>query len=462
MIADSPHRTVSSSRTISEPAPAPAAAGAQAADPVTTGQVLRLWWPLAASWLLMGVETPLFAAVVVRMPIGETSLAAYGSLVLPVALVIEAPIMMLLAASTALVRDRASYAKLYRFTMAAGAALTVAHAAVAFTPLFDPLARDVFNLPPQLVEPARSGLRLMTLWTWAIAHRRFQQGVLIRYGRSRVVGVGTAVRLVAFAGTLVGGALLTDFAGIAVGTVAVSAGVLVEALFVALAVRPVVRALPEHSGGEPLTRASFLRFYVPLATTPLLTLLIQPLGAAAMTRMPMALPSLTAWPAVWGLLFLLRSIGFAFNEVVVTLLGRPGAVSALRTFARRLALATSGILVVFVATPLAPLWFGDVTGLSEPLTALASSALAVGVLMPAYGAIQNLYQGALVHGGRTRGITEAVALYLVVATLVLVLGVLWSGLPAIHYALGAFTVGGVLQTAWLRWRARPVLARLAD
>ena len=44
-----------------------------------------------------------------------------------------------------------------------------------------------------------------------------------------------------------------------------------------------------------------------------MTLVIQPIGAAAMSRMPDALPSLACWPAVYGLVFLLRSLGFAFN-----------------------------------------------------------------------------------------------------------------------------------------------------
>src|SRR5687768_7313663 len=105
--------------------------------PLDARRIVRLWWPLAASWLLMGVELPLVAAVMSRLDDPKVQLAAYGSVVFPVALVVEAPIIMLLAASTALCTDRHSYLEVRRFMLRAGALLTALHAAVAFTPLYD-------------------------------------------------------------------------------------------------------------------------------------------------------------------------------------------------------------------------------------------------------------------------------------------------------------------------------------
>src|SRR5262245_45760084 len=114
----------------------------------------------------MGVELPLFTACVARMPSPEVNLAAYGSLVFPIALVIEAPIMMLLAAATALAADEETWGRVRRFMHKASACLTAVHVAVAFTPLFDVLARRVFDVPPEVVEPARLGLRILVPWTW--------------------------------------------------------------------------------------------------------------------------------------------------------------------------------------------------------------------------------------------------------------------------------------------------------
>src|SRR6186713_499562 len=104
---------------------------------LTVRDVQRTWLPLAASWLLMGFELPLVSAVLARLAEPRIHLAAYGGVVFPLALLIEAPIIMLLAASTALARDRASYAVGRRFMLVAGLGLTGLHALVAFTPLFD-------------------------------------------------------------------------------------------------------------------------------------------------------------------------------------------------------------------------------------------------------------------------------------------------------------------------------------
>lgn len=432
--------------------------------PLDQKRILRLWWPLAASWLLMGCELLLFTAFVGRMEAPKANLAAFSSIVFPVSLVVEAPIIMLLAASTALCTDWESYRKVRRFMNWAGVGLTVAHIGIAFTPLFDLLARDLIGVPEEVIEPARIGLRIMTPWSYAIAYRRFQQGVLIRFERSRAVVYGTAVRLLANLVVLVPGYLIGTAPGIVVGTSAIAVGVTAEAVFAGWCVRPVLRERVRTAKvqAESLTRSAFLRFYIPLAMTPLLTLLIQPLGAWAMSNLPASIDSLAAWPGVHGLVFLTRSVGFAYNEVVVTLLGLTGAVPALRAFAFRLGATTTAILVLMAATPLGLIWFETVSGLPSDLARISAAAIAFAVLMPAYQALQSWYQGVLVHARSTRGITEAVALYLVVSATGLTLGVMTDPCTGIYYAICIFTLGGVLQTSWLAWSARPHLARLSE
>ena len=411
----------------------------------------------------MGAELPMFTAFVARMADPDVHLAAYGSVVFPISLVVEGPVIMLLAASTALSTDWASYCKVRRYMWVMAGVLTLVHAAIAFTPLYDWVARDLIGAPDEVIEPGRIGLRIMTPWTGAIAYRRFQQGVLIRAEQSRTVMAGTMMRLLVLTAVLAIGYALELGAGIVIGATAVATAVTVEAFFVAWVVRPVIeeRVKPAPPREDPITRGSFLRFYVPLAMTPLLTLLIQPAGAAAMSRMPFALESLAAWPAVHGLVFLTRSAGFAYNEVVVALLGEAGAAAALRRFAGILAGCTMIVLLLLAGTPLSEVWFGSVSGLSENLVAICSTALLFAVLMPGYQAFQSWYQGVLVHRHRTRGITEAVALYLVVSLVGLTLAVNFGEARGIYLALCAFTAGGLTQTAWLSWRCRRPLREMS-
>ena len=98
----------------------------QTADPgragdLTLRQVWLTWWPLAASWILMGLELPIVSAIMARLADPKISLAAYGGIVFPLSMIVEAPIIMLLSASTALCKDRQSYQLLRRFMIRIGA-----------------------------------------------------------------------------------------------------------------------------------------------------------------------------------------------------------------------------------------------------------------------------------------------------------------------------------------------------
>lgn len=425
-------------------------------------QVFKTWWPLAASWLLMGAELPALSAVVARLADPEINLAAYGGVVFPLALIIESPVIMLLAASTALSKDWASYQKLRRFMMSSGLVLTVFHILVAFTPLYYFVVQGILGAPEEIVEPARLGLMIMTPWTFAIAYRRFNQGVLIRFGYSRSVGVGTVVRLMTDVSVLLAGYLIGGIPGIVVGSSAVAAGVVMEAVYVGFAVQPVLR---NHLKTSPpietsLTLPVFLNFYIPLALTSLLLLVAQPMGSAAMARMPQALSSLAVWPVVGGLVFMLRGLGMAYNEVVVALLDRPKSAYNLRRFAYWLAgLTTLGLLLI-AATPLARLWFEDVSALTPELSGLARQAIWLGILLPALTVFQSWFQGAIVHGRITRGVSEAVVVFLVVTGTVLVSGVIWNRVPGIYVGMLAFTLGTLTQNIWLWYRSRPALMKI--
>ncbi len=429
---------------------------------LTYRRILSTWWPLAASWLMMGFELPAVSAVMARLVHPEVSLAAYGGVVFPLALLVEAPIIMLLAASVALARDFESYRWLRRFMAWSAAGLTLIHLAIALTPLYGLVAGRLIGVPPAVLGPARVGLIIMTPWTGSIAYRRFHQGVLIRFGRSRTVGVGTAVRLGTNFSVLAAGYLVGHVSGIVIGTVAVAVGVVSEASFIGWAVRPVLRGPLRHAppAAEPLRLPPFLRFYGPLALTPLLTLTALPLLSAAVSRLPEALASLAVWPVINGITFGLRALGLAYNEVAVALVEEPRSARPLFRFSLVLAGALTLILALVAATPFGWFWFHTVSGLSVRLSRLAVSAIWIPLLIPGLTALQSWYQGALVHARRTRGITESVAVYLAAAVLILAAAVKWSPVTGIYVGLAAMMVGNVLQTVWLRIRAGSVLAGL--
>ena len=73
--------------------------------PVSQRELARFWWPLMATWLMMAVEGPFLAALIARLPDPKPNLAAYG-VAFAFAIILEAPVIMMLSAATALVTDR--------------------------------------------------------------------------------------------------------------------------------------------------------------------------------------------------------------------------------------------------------------------------------------------------------------------------------------------------------------------
>lgn len=442
------------SRPVSAP-PSKTSAG------LSLSTVASTWWPLAASWLLMGVEMPIVAAVLGRLPQSEFQLAAFGGIVFPVALLIESPVIMLLAASVRLSDSPKNFRFLQRFSRILGISLTAVHGLVAFTPLFDVLVVPLLDPPVEIIESARLSFQCMLPFTWAVAERRFHQGLLIRFGRQRQVGIGTVLRLVSMVTTIL---LLAWFSkrlgieGAALGALAISVGVVAEAIFARSMARRVERGpLAALSGeGLPLNLRRTMHFYVPLALTAMMTLAAQPIGSAGMNRMPEALASLAIWPALGGLSFFLRSTGIAFNEVVIRHAPDPGSLAPLRRFAFLAGVLFSLATILFATSPGAQLWYLSIEGLSPELLDLAQRATWAIVPLPILTFMASYWQGLLVDQRRTRAVSEGVGIGLGVTSVVLVVLASTDWTTGAVGASLALTLGAAAQCGWLWHRARPI------
>lgn len=430
----------------------------QSPNRLPTARILRTWWPLAGSWLLMTTELPLISAVIARLVEPEINLAAWG-IIFAVSTIVQSPSTMLLAASTALSTDWESYRRLRRYMLITVTILTGLHILIAFSPLYFVVMERVLGVPPEIVTPARLGLMIMTPWTAGTAFRRFQQGVLIRFDHSRTVIWGSLIRVAADGALLLLGYLWGGLSGVVVGAAAIITGVISEAVYAGWRVRPVLRdqLKPAVPTGSILTFGAFLNFYLPLAVMVLLLMAVQPMVSAGLSRMPRPLDSLAVWPVVFGLLLMWQSAGISYNEAVIALLDQPHAVPGLRRFTTLLVIITTALLLVMTITPLAALWFKYVAGLSPALVELAQKALWLGLLLPGLRVLQSWYQGAITYSRHTRGITEAVVIFLLISSAVLWGGVWWGQMAGLYVGLIALTAGLVAQALWLAYRARPVL-----
>lgn len=426
--------------------------------------VLRFWLPLAASWLLMTAEMPIVNAIVARMPEAKLQLAALG-VAFSLALAVESPIVSLLTAGNALARDRASFRLLRRFTLGLSAVLTAAMLLLSLTPLFDLIVLRLIGAPAEIVALVRRVLWTLTLWPAAIAYRRFHQGVMIRYGYTRQLSYGTAVRLFTSGGIVMGGLAWGGLDSATLGGLALGAAVIAEAIYIHYLSRPAVRKVEmtnTPAGEPPLKPRALLQFYSPLALTSLIMLSTAPLINFGLVRSSYPVESLAAWSVVSGQLLVVRSFGFSLQEVVVALLDGPAAMKMLWRFAVILAVGSLALLLTIAFTLLAPWWQQRIVGLSEELTAFAIPALRLAVLLPVLATLQSCLRGIVVVGKATGAIAQATVVNLAVLMTVLLVGAEGGWLPGASVAAIALTASQLAESIWL-WRgARPAQRRIRE
>jgi hypothetical protein len=430
------------------------------ADPsqsVTMGRIFRLWSPLALSWLCMAIELPLITAVIGRMADFKVQMAAVSSIAFPLALLIEGPVIMLLSASTALCRDRQSFQQVRRYALIMGVALSGLHALVCLPALYGPITDSWLAAQPDVAAAAFPALLALIPWTVAIAYRRFHQGRLIRAEKGAGVTQGTLIRL--FTDCVVLALCYSyDVPGALTAGLALSAGVTAEAFFIGWVVQPCIAALPDSkdTGRAPLQLSGFIRFYAPLALTPILGFLALPLGSAAMNRMPNSLDSLAVWQALHGIVFIPRSMALAYNEVVIRLCEIPGSVPRLMRFTRLLGFANTALLAIFALSPWGQTLFRVLFDMPPTLAALGAAGLLLSLPQPGLLAGQALHLGLLVGNGRTRAVTISMGIFLLVAGVCLHLSVKHATHHGLLYVAGSFTLATIVQVYYLAWRSIPL------
>lgn len=421
-------------------------------SPLTAGRIARFWAPLAATWLMMAAEGPFVAALIARLPEPKLNLAAWG-VAIAFAMLIEAPVIMMMSAATALVRDRQSLGALRRFAYALNGAVTAVMLVLLVPPVFSFVAGRLVGLPEDVTRLAHRATALLLPWPAAIGYRRFYQGVLIRRGQTRRVAFGTVTRLAGMAATGLAVYAVGTWPGVAVGALALSAGVVLEAaatrLWAARAVREVAASEPAP-GSQELGSATIARFYLPLALTSVLAIGVHPLVTFLVAHSRMALESLAVLPVVTGFAFVFRSAGLAFQETCIALLGDDrGGRKPLASFGTLLAVASAGALALVAFTLASRLWLEGVAGLRPELASFAIVPLRLLAVLPALEVLVSFQRALLVHARCTPPITWATAIEVTGIALLIWVATTWLDLVGAMAATAAIVLGRLAATAVL-------------
>lgn len=418
---------------------------------LTQKAILAFWIPLAATWLMMSFEGPYLSALIARLAEPKYNLAAYG-IAFSLALIIEAPVIMMMSASTALVKDYQSFKQLRKFNYILSVTLTAEMVVLIIPPIFYFITDDLIGLPREVSYLTHLAVMILIPWPGAIGYRRFYQGILIRNNLTSLVAYGTILRLISMSITAFILYKFTDVPGVVVGASALSTAVICEAIASKIMVRKFLVKLKLQlvESQSTLTMKEIIRFYYPLALTSLLTLGIQPFVTFFIGQSRMPLESFAVMPVVTSFVFIFRGLGLSYQEVVVALIGdNMDGFIQLKRFAIKLAVFVAGTLMLIAFTPLAEIWFRDISGLSESLTEFAKLPLMIMSFFPAFTVLISFQRAVLVKANETKQITYGTAIEFVGIIMVVAICIKFFSLVGAVAATIAFVVGRMAACGYL-------------
>lgn len=419
-------------------------------EKLTYRKIFLFWGPLALTWLMMAFEQPFLIAFIARLNDAKFNLAAFG-IAGSFAMIIESPIIMLMSASTALVRGRHSYRKLKRFTDLLNAGITAIQLIILIPPVFSFIVTGLMGMPEDIARPAHTALFIFLPWAASIGYRRFYQGILIRNNLTRRVTYGTVVRLVVI---MIMGVILysAGVKGAYVGAGAMSLAVFLEAIATRMMVSRTLKTLLQIDDTENrnLRLRSVARFYFPLALTSILSLGVQPFVTFFLGRSRMAVESLAVLPVVSSLVFIFRSMGLSYQEVNIALIGKEKQnYRLLKNYAIFLGLVVTVLISVLAFTPLANLWFINISGLSQDLADMSYLPLKIMILVPALTVLLNFQRSSLIINGTTRPISVATAIELGTIIMTLLVCTVFLNFIGVVAAAIAFMTGRIMSNLYL-------------
>ena len=420
---------------------------------LTYKKIFLLWIPLAAMWLMMGIEMPLINAVIARLSDAKANLAAFG-VTLAIALIIESPIIQLLAAGTALADNRNNYKRLMSFMHILAISLTALHLILALTPLYGLLLQYVIRVPADIIPLSRRAFIWMFPFSAAVGYRRLWQGVLIRFGKTKVIPNTMIIRLLSTSILLFAGFHFPGISGAEVGAIALSFGVITGAVSSYIYLRPLTKGFKDADGQEELSWNKLLKFYFPLALTNFVTFIVRPVLTFGIARAVFPLESLAIWPVVTSLMFLFRSMSLAYQEVAVSLLKGDSDYKYLSRFAALLGISLSLLFFLIAVTPLGNIWFRFAAGLDKDLLIFTRIPTLIVSVVPAITGFISWYRGVLIFKQKTAIIAMAVMLNSSILLAIILIGPVLLPVQGGILAAVAFMVSMLTEAFFLKYTTR--------
>lgn len=382
----------------------------------------------------MAIEAPTSMAVLGLRP--DTTINNAAMLLLfAIAIFIESPVIDLLSTSTTLGTTKERWQSLSKFVWLMMAVVTVTHASVMFTPLYDVVV-NLMKADTVVADAARLPLQIMTPWSALVGWRRYLQGIMIKQGVTRPISVGTFVRILMIALVGFGLAFTTPLNGLVIVAIGLICSVGSEAMFIHFASRSVITNLPSDPDSH-MSIKQLSAFHFPLTASTMLMLTTPVIIAAALNRAPSPLIASAAWQVAGSVIWIFRSVTFALPEAVISLYDPGAGKKLLLRFCLTVGAVLSLTMIVFHFAGIDFLVFRHIYNAETEPATMAKIAIFACFAMPLANALMSYYRGALTAHHITWARMIGIAVGLVSLLVALGIGIKLGWLGVINVGVGS-------------------------
>jgi Na+-driven multidrug efflux pump len=207
---------------------------------------------------------------------------------------------------------------------------------------------------------------------------------------------------------------------------------------------------------QKLTYRGITFLYLPLAASWVLMLMEAPLVNAFLARGADPELSLAAYGIALSIILVVEAPILMMLELSIALSKDPAAFHKIRQFYVIVGLAITALGLLFY-TPVCRLLLCDVMSIPPRIAEASIPALRVFVWWPFPIGWRRIYQGILVNDGRTRIISVATGIRLVVLLAVMAAGQSLSAIPGATLGSAAMLLAVVVESGIIHWTARATL-----
>jgi len=320
--------------------------------------------------------------------------------------------------------------------------------ALAHTVLGDWVYGGMMGAGPAVVAEARAASSILALIFPLQMLRNLAIGLLMARRRTTFITAGTAVRLMALWGFLVGWSFWVE--GARLGAAALVSCIGLETLFIVGCAWPVWRRM--GVGSQPAGYGSILRFALPLMLNSALENAMVVLVNIVLGRLQQADLALAAFGVARGLLMLMTTPLRNLAQTAQALAHSAEDVMIVRRFALGATLVFVAIIGVLFYSPLQGWVLSDVLGLGEELREAVVPGVLLFALAPFCWSAASLYRGLLA-GARRTGVLAFTGFARVAAVSTVALaGLAWPGVNGAALGVAALIAGFGTEALLLRHR----------